>query len=44
MSQRTTEGKASRGGSNGGVPRLEQGSLDAALASYERLYDREARG
>src|SRR5215211_3997210 len=35
MSQRTTEGKASRGGSNGGVPRLEQGSLDAALAGRE---------
>jgi DNA-binding transcriptional MerR regulator len=31
MSQRTTEGTASRGGPNGGVPRLEQGSLDAAL-------------
>ena len=30
MSQRTTEGKASHGGSNGGVPRFEQGSLDAA--------------
>lgn len=34
MSQRTTEGKASRG-SNGGVPRLEQGSLDAALAGRD---------
>ncbi len=36
MSQRTTEGTASRGSSNGGVPRLEQGSLDAALAGSER--------
>ena len=35
MSQRTTEGKAGRGGSNGGVPRLEQESLDAALAGRE---------
>src|SRR5256886_11942153 len=35
MSQRTTEGKASRGGSNGGVPRLEQGSLDAAMAGRD---------
>jgi DNA-binding transcriptional MerR regulator len=35
MSQRTTEGNASRGGSNGGVPRLEQGSLDAALAGRD---------
>jgi DNA-binding transcriptional MerR regulator len=35
MSQRTTEGKASGGGSNGGVPRLEQGSLDAALAGRD---------
>jgi DNA-binding transcriptional MerR regulator len=35
MSQRTTEGKASRGGPNGGVPRLEQGSLDAALAGRD---------
>jgi DNA-binding transcriptional MerR regulator len=39
MSQRTTEGttapKTSRGGRNGGVPRLEQGSLDAALAGRE---------
>jgi DNA-binding transcriptional MerR regulator len=35
MSQRTTEGKASRGGPNRGVPRLEQGSLDAALAGRD---------
>src|SRR5213596_2129151 len=35
MSQGTTEGKASRGDSNGGVPRLEQGSLDAALAGRD---------
>jgi DNA-binding transcriptional MerR regulator len=35
MSQRTTEGKASPGGSNSGVPRLEQGSLDAALAGRD---------
>jgi DNA-binding transcriptional MerR regulator len=39
MSQRTTEGttdpKTSRGGRNGGVPLLEQGSLDAALAGRE---------
>jgi DNA-binding transcriptional MerR regulator len=36
MSQRTTESQASRGSSNGGVPRLEQGSLDAALAGSDR--------
>jgi DNA-binding transcriptional MerR regulator len=35
MNQRTTEGKASRGGPNGDVPRLEQGSLDAALAGRD---------
>jgi DNA-binding transcriptional MerR regulator len=35
MNQRRTEGKASRGGPNGGVPRLEQGSLDAALAGRD---------
>src|SRR2546421_12600011 len=35
MSQGTTEGKASRGDSNGGVPRLEQGSLDAAMAGRD---------
>jgi DNA-binding transcriptional MerR regulator len=35
MSQRTTEGKASRGSSNGGVQRLEQGSLDAALVGSD---------
>src|ERR1700704_3192817 len=35
MSQGTTEGKASRGDSNGGVPRLEQGSLDAALTGRD---------
>jgi DNA-binding transcriptional MerR regulator len=35
MSQRTTEGKASDRGSNGGVPRLEQGSLDAALTGRD---------
>jgi len=35
MSQRTTEDTASRGGPNGGVPRLEQGSLDAALAGRD---------
>jgi DNA-binding transcriptional MerR regulator len=35
MSQGTTEGKASRVDSNGGVPRLEQGSLDAALVGRD---------
>jgi DNA-binding transcriptional MerR regulator len=39
MTQRTTEGttdpKNSRGGSNGGIHNLEQGSLDAALAGRE---------
>jgi DNA-binding transcriptional MerR regulator len=39
MSKRTTEGttdpKSSRGSSNGGIRRLEQGSLDAALAGRE---------
>jgi DNA-binding transcriptional MerR regulator len=39
MSQRRTEGTTDpsgrRRGSNGGVPRLEQGSLDAALAGRE---------
>jgi DNA-binding transcriptional MerR regulator len=35
MSQRTTEGQASRGASNGAPPRLEQGSLDAALAGRD---------
>jgi DNA-binding transcriptional MerR regulator len=35
MVQRTTEGKVSRGDSNGGVPRLEQGSLDAALTGRD---------
>src|SRR2546421_362047 len=33
MSQGTTEGKASRGDSNGGVPRLERGWDDWASAS-----------
>ena len=35
MSQGTTQGKASRGDSNGTVPRLEQGSLDAALVGRD---------
>jgi DNA-binding transcriptional MerR regulator len=34
-SEGKAEGKAGRGGSNGGLPHLEQGSLDAALAGRE---------
>src|SRR6266487_1785315 len=34
-SEGKAEGRAGRGSSNGGVPRLEQGSLDAALAGRD---------
>ena len=34
-SEGKAEGKAGRGGSSGGLPHLEQGSLDAALAGRE---------
>ena len=34
-SEGKAEGRAGRGSSNEGVPRLEQGSLDAALAGRD---------
>jgi DNA-binding transcriptional MerR regulator len=44
MSQGTTQGKASRGDSNGTVPRLEQGSLDAALVGRDAGHEIGYRG